>query len=95
MTKERPGQRGEDLACDLLVRKGYQIVERNYTYGKGEVDIIAKDGEILVFVEVKSPLRLDKKIVVIKLLVCGMNHTYTGITSLHQQHHKNYQNFVG
>jgi putative endonuclease len=59
MTGNRPGQRGEDLACDLLVKKGYQIVERNYTYGKGELDIIAKDGDVLVFVEVKSRYNLE------------------------------------
>jgi len=59
MARERPGQRGEDLACDLLVKKGYQIVQRNYTYGKGELDIIAKDGELLVFVEVKSRFNLE------------------------------------
>jgi putative endonuclease len=59
MTKNRPGQRGEDLACDFLVKKGYQLIERNYTYGKGELDIIAKDGEILVFVEVKSRFNLE------------------------------------
>lgn len=59
MTEKRPGQRGEDLACDLLVKKGYQIVERNYTYGKGELDIIARDGKILVFVEVKSRYNLE------------------------------------
>jgi putative endonuclease len=59
VTRKRPGQRGEDLACDFLVKKGYQIVERNYTYGKGELDIIVKDGEILVFVEVKSRYNLE------------------------------------
>jgi putative endonuclease len=59
LTTNRPGQRGEDLACDILVKKGYQIVERNYTYGKGELDIIARDGEILVFVEVKSRFNLE------------------------------------
>ena len=59
MSKRNTGKRGEDLACDLLVKKGYQLVQRNYTYGKGEIDIIAKDGEILVFVEVKSRYNLE------------------------------------
>lgn len=59
MTQQRPGQRGEDLACDLLVKKGYKLIERNYTYGKGELDIIAKDGNVLVFVEVKSRYNLE------------------------------------
>jgi len=59
MNKKVTGERGEDLACELLVKKGYQIVERNYTYGKGEIDIIAKDNETLVFVEVKSRKNLE------------------------------------
>ena len=48
------GQRGEDLAVIYLKKKGYQILERNWRFSKAEIDIIAKDGEILVFVEVKT-----------------------------------------
>jgi putative endonuclease len=59
MNKKVTGDRGEDLACELLVKKGYQLVERNYTYGKGEIDIIAKDKDTLVFVEVKSRKNLE------------------------------------
>ena len=53
------GKTGEDLAASVLVKKGYKIVERNYRYGKGEIDIIAKDGEVLVFVEVKTRKNLE------------------------------------
>lgn len=48
------GQRGEQLAVDHLIRKGYTVVHRNYRYLKAEIDIIAKKGDILAIVEVKS-----------------------------------------
>ena len=48
------GFSGEDRACEFLEEKGYCILERNYTYSKGEIDIIASDDEFLVFVEVKT-----------------------------------------
>ena len=44
----------ESLASAYLSREGYQIVARNYAYKGGELDIVARDGETLVFVEVKS-----------------------------------------
>ncbi len=55
------GDEGEELAVELLEKKGYEIIERNYRYGKGELDIIAKDPEVdyLVFVEVKSRKNLE------------------------------------
>ena len=48
------GRRGEDLATIFLKKKGYHILERNWRFSKAEIDIITKDGEILVFVEVKT-----------------------------------------
>lgn len=56
--KRRPatrslGKAGEDAAVDYLVRKGYRIVERNFRFERGEIDIVAEDGNVLVFVEVK------------------------------------------
>jgi putative endonuclease len=47
------GVRGEELAREYLEHRGMQIVETNYRFGKGEIDIIAADGEYLVFCEVK------------------------------------------
>jgi len=44
----------ETLASAYLSREGYQILDRNYAYMGGELDIVARDGETLVFVEVKS-----------------------------------------
>jgi len=48
------GQTGEDLAVRYLENLGYTIVERNYRKRIGEIDIIARDGECLVFIEVKT-----------------------------------------
>lgn len=48
------GKAGEDLAVDYLMKKGYRIHQRNYRYYHGEIDIIAEDGVVLVFIEVKS-----------------------------------------
>lgn len=48
------GNKGEDLACDFLEKNGYKILERNYRIRGGEIDIITKDEEYLVFVEVKA-----------------------------------------
>ena len=56
MTKERQmlGQSGEEVAFEFLRKKGYRILEKNYKTLLGEIDIIARDKEQLVFVEVKS-----------------------------------------
>lgn len=48
------GDRGEDLARAFLEGKGYEIVCRNYRTHLGEIDLIARDGAVLVFVEVKT-----------------------------------------
>ena len=48
------GKQGEDLAIELLIRKGYQILDRNWHSGHKEIDIIALDGDTLVAVEVKT-----------------------------------------
>lgn len=48
------GQEGEDRATALLTRAGYAIVERNYRSKIGELDIVARDGDVLAFVEVRS-----------------------------------------
>ena len=48
------GAEGEEAACRYLKRRGYRILERNYTVRGGELDIIAMDGDELVFAEVKT-----------------------------------------
>lgn len=53
------GDLGEELAAEHLVKNGYDILERNYTYQKAEVDIIAQKGNTLVVVEVKTRSTAD------------------------------------
>ena len=48
------GHKGEDIAVDFLKQKGYRILKRNYTTPLGEADIVAKDNNTIVFVEVKA-----------------------------------------
>ncbi len=48
------GKTGEDLACVELEKRGYAIVARRYRQRSGEIDIVARDGPTLVFVEVKT-----------------------------------------
>jgi putative endonuclease len=55
-TRRSTGARGEQLAAEHLARRGYEIVERNFRTRWGELDIVARDGETLVFCEVKTLL---------------------------------------
>ncbi|HQO49504.1 MAG TPA: YraN family protein [Bacteroidales bacterium] len=48
------GKLGEELSVQHLRAKGYKILELNWHYGRGEIDIIAMDGDTLVVVEVKT-----------------------------------------
>jgi len=48
------GKQGEQIALIHLRRKGYKILEQNWRLGKNEIDIIARDGDYLVVVEVKT-----------------------------------------
>ena len=45
---------GENIACAELLQRGYAILERRYRTRYGEIDIIARDGDVTVFVEVKT-----------------------------------------
>ncbi len=53
-TKQRLGREGEQIAERYLIKKGYRLVERNYRCPVGEVDLIALDRRVIVFVEVKA-----------------------------------------
>ena len=62
------GRYGEDRAAQFLKKLGYSIVERNWHGPSGEIDIVARDGECLVFAEVKTRSRL------------GFGHPFEAIT---------------
>jgi putative endonuclease len=48
------GHRGEQIATEFLEKKGYKILDRNWHYGRAEIDIVAMDGATLIFAEVKT-----------------------------------------
>ena len=56
MTQERLhfGKEGEKAAVRFLKKKGYRIIEKNYRNKSGEIDIVAEQDQVLVFIEVKS-----------------------------------------
>ncbi len=52
--KDDLGRRGERLAEQHLLARGYRLVERNWRCRQGEIDLVVRDGDALVFVEVKT-----------------------------------------
>lgn len=53
MNKRAVGSDYEEKACEFLKTQGFSVLERNFRCRRGEIDIIASEGEYLVFVEVK------------------------------------------
>ncbi len=53
-TRRRLGQRGEDFVSDRLCQRGYTLLDRNWRHATGELDIIARRGDEIVFVEVRT-----------------------------------------
>lgn len=54
MKRRETGMLGEKLACDFLGKNGYHILETNYRCPGGEIDIIARQEDTLVFIEVRT-----------------------------------------
>ncbi|GAB4559174.1 MAG: YraN family protein [Anaerolineae bacterium] len=52
--RQRLGRRGEDVAAELLEGRGMEVVARNWRCAYGEIDLVARDGDALVFVEVRT-----------------------------------------
>ena len=67
-TNQNVGKYGEDRAAEYLERLGYRLVERNWRCAAGEIDIVAKDKDCLVFAEVKTRTRT------------GFGHPFEAIT---------------
>lgn len=53
MKHTEKGVFGENLACEYLQKKDFEIIKRNFRHKRGEIDIICKKEEVLIFVEVK------------------------------------------
>ena len=60
MSTTETGRAGEDQAVRVLRDAGLEIVERNYRCPLGELDVIARDGALLVFVEIRLRTRADR-----------------------------------
>ncbi|MBK1441115.1 YraN family protein [Parapedobacter sp. ISTM3] len=54
LTHLEKGKNGENLAIQLLIKRGYRIRCQNWRYKNLEVDVIAEEGDVLVFIEVKT-----------------------------------------
>ena len=59
LRKKLLGKRGEDLAAQFLQKNGYKILERNFAKRYAEIDIVAQEKDVLVFVEVKTRTSSD------------------------------------
>lgn len=54
MDRRQIGQRAEDIAADFLLSQGVQIILRNYRRRLGELDLVARDGDVLIVAEVRT-----------------------------------------
>ena len=59
MNKRQLGLKGETQGTKFLKKQGYRIIERNFRTRSGEIDIIAREGREIVFIEVKTRSSLD------------------------------------
>ncbi len=82
--QQKLGKLFEELACQFLSQRGYEILERNWRHQNGEIDIICTDGKSIIFVEVKGSsgegnpeIRIDDK---------KLEHIYLGIEEYIHQH---------
>ena len=48
------GIKGESIAAEYLIKKGYTLLEKNFRFRRSEIDLIAKTGNTIVFIEVKT-----------------------------------------
>ncbi|MFQ5677627.1 MAG: YraN family protein, partial [bacterium] len=51
-TTKNVGRLGEDMAVEFLQKKAYKIIQRNFRFARGEIDIVASKDNVLIFVEV-------------------------------------------
>jgi putative endonuclease len=56
LRSKKLGNRGEEIACDFLKQQGLEIIARNYRNKIGEIDIICREADIFVFIEVKTKM---------------------------------------
>ena len=54
LARKALGRQGEEAAARFLASKGFELIETNWRHGRGEIDLIVKKSDVLVFVEVKA-----------------------------------------
>ncbi len=82
MNNRQFGNSGEDLACEYLIKNGYEILERNKHFSKlCEIDIIAKYKKKVVFVEVKTRKTADFGTPLEAITKSKYNNIKTGVLS--------------
>jgi len=64
------GRRGEERAARYLARRGYLIVGRNVRLGRGEIDIVARKGDLVAFVEVKAHELRERSLLAVDARKC-------------------------
>ena len=74
MSTKTTGDYGEKLACEYLQKQGFKILQTHFLIRGGEIDIIAMDGEYLVFVEVKTRLTHEYGLPVESMTKWKINH---------------------
>ena len=88
MKRRDVGILGEQVARDFLVKEGHCILEVNYRCSEGEVDIITRDGDVLVFVEVRTKTNLAFGSPAESITPVKMDRLRR-VAAHYQQHHEN------
>jgi putative endonuclease len=86
MKRRDVGILGEKLAKDFLKRKGYRIIETNYRSPEGEIDIIARHDDFLVFIEVRAKTSLEFGSPEESITPAKMQRIKTAAAYYHQTH---------
>jgi putative endonuclease len=93
MGRKETGALGEKLARDFLKKKGYRILETNYRYPRGEIDIIALQKDCLVFIEVRTKSSLSFGTPEESVTFTKMQHLENGAYHYLQNHPKSPENW--
>jgi putative endonuclease len=64
------GRRGEERAARYLLRRGYDVLARNVRLGRGEIDIVARKGDVVAFVEVKAHKQREQSLLAVDARKC-------------------------
>ena len=86
MKRQETGLLGEKLAADFLKKKGFHILETNYRFPGGEIDIVARQKDCLVFVEVRTKTNLNYGTPEESITPTKIKHLERGVYFYQQDH---------